>query len=931
MQTSFLVRSVVGEGSPSASWTRGVLMLGVVLLMSLTAKADQTREYEFDIPQQGVETALNTMATQADALLLFPYDLVQPVDSKPVSGRYTVEDALAILLEGTGLTGGLTEGGVITISRAGAIDNQGRTAMAQNHDNLDGNKAPTKRRGLLGMLAVVFSAGVGAQDVADVDEEELRIEEIVVTGTNIRGIAPDSSPTRSFDHDDIELTGAATAQDFIQTLPQNFGGSSNPDIVGGGLPSGEGVGFNTSFGASANLRGLGQGSTLVLLNGRRVAPSSAVGDFVDISMIPVAAIDRVDVLLDGASSIYGADAVAGVVNFVLRDDYDGVEGSVRYGTATEGDLDEYKVSGLAGNTWSTGNALISYEFLSQGALSAADRFFSQGAMLPQDLMPSQKRHSAFASIRQDLSTTLEAFADILYSNRRAELNSFDAASTFVFQEPESQTWNATLGGDWNFASDWSTNFYGSYSEVSNTVNLSGDVTSETKVDSKVWTAFVNTSGTVFSLPGGQVKAAIGGEFRSESFDNILVTADFSDRAADRDIYEAFAEVFIPIIGPDNAFPGVYRFEINASGRFSDFSDFGSTTNPKVGVLWAPVENLRFRGSYGTSYKPPALGYVGANDKRVFVYNTALINGILGLSPADPSIADVVAITVNGTADDLVAEESTAFTGGFDFYQNWGPHTLTLSLGYFDIEYENRLGQTPIPDNRSSFDAPNIAFETPSAFPPGTVIFSPTTDQVSDAISDLVAPFGSLPAGLDPFDAEIIRYNAVVRNLGLTFTEGFDFNIGYQYDVGAGVISLGLDGIILTEYAKQASIANSAIDLLDTQFNPLDLKLRGSAGFSNDHVSANVFVNYADGYRVDNTLGGAAIDSWTTVDLSLAYNTSKNGTGVLNDASFRFSVQNLFDENPPVTPGAPTLQIFGYDPANASPLNRFISFEVTKRF
>lgn len=408
--------------------TRKFTLTGAASLLALTLAAGNAaaEEQQFDIEAQPLAKALLAFNEQSGLIVAAPRDLVANKSAPAVRGEMEPEEALGKILSGSGL-------------KSTELSTGGYTITLASVDATESGPRPFRVAQVTQQETIRDVGGQGE------DEESVQ-DTIIVTGTNIRGIAPASSPTRSFDRDDIELTGAATAQDFIQTLPQNFGGSSNPDIVGGGLPSGEGVGFNTSFGASANLRGLGQGSTLVLLNGRRMAPSSAVGDFVDISMIPVAAIDRVDVLLDGASSIYGADAVAGVVNFVLRDDYDGVAGSVRYGTATEGDLDEYRVSGLAGNTWSNGNALISYEFLSQGALSAADRSFSQGAMLPQDLMPSQKRHSAFARTRQDLSPTFEAFADILYSNRRAELNSFDAASTFVFQEPESQTWNATLGG-----------------------------------------------------------------------------------------------------------------------------------------------------------------------------------------------------------------------------------------------------------------------------------------------------------------------------------------------------------------------------------------------------------------------------------------------------------------------------------------------------
>ena len=860
------------------------------IVAMVTPAVAQTQEY--NISAGSLKDALDTYVRQSGRQVVYRADEVRSIRSPGARGALSAEAALKALLTGTGFTTKV-DGKLIAIVKAG---NAASVSSASSSSRADAVRDDTL---------------------------------IIVTGTNIRGIAPESSPAMSFSRDDIQNTGAATAQDFIQTIPQNFGGGANSDLPGG-LPSGEG-GFNGSFGSSANLRGLGQGSTLVLLNGRRMAPSSGVGDFADISMIPATAIERVDVVLDGASSIYGADAVAGVINFVLRDDFEGVEISSRYGTVTDGDFDEYRVSALAGTQWGSGNALISYEFLQQDNLSAADRDFAHGASLPQDLLPRHERHSLFAALNQDLSSDLDLFGELLFSRREAEQNFFDGAGRSLFQSPVSEVWSATLGGNWDFASDWSASAYGAYSSVSETVRTSGDITGGSESDSNIWTANLNLSGPLFSLPGGEVRTALGGQYRSESFDNLVTSTGALDRTADRDVYEVFGELFVPIFGPENAVPGIYRFEVNASARFSDFSDFGSTTNPKIGVLWAPIPELRVRGSYGTSYKPPALGYVGALDKQILIYNTALLNDLLGLTPSDPSIADVTAISVNGTADNLIAEESETITLGFDFDKRWGPHRITYSLNYFDIEYRNRLGQTPSPNNSSSFDAPNIAFVSPELFPPGTVIFNPTADQISDAISNLVAPAGSLPTGLDPFDATIIRYNAVVRNLGLTFTEGLDFNIGYQYDTGRGLVDLGVDGVILTKYAKQASEVTPPVDLLDTQFNPLDFKFRGRVGFLGDHVTAIVFLNHADGYRTDRSLNGTSIDSWTTFDLSLAYKTDADDPGILGGTTFRVAVQNLFDHDPPSTPGAPALQIFGYDPTNATPLNRFISFEISKRF
>ena len=113
----------------------------------------------------------------------------------------------------------------------------------------------------------------------------------------------------------------------MRHLPQNLSagvGQQNFGVPG----SGQDI---TQYGAGINLRGLGQRATLVLINGRRVAPSDT-GSFVDVSMIPITAIERVEVVTDGASAIYGSDAVGGVVNFILRDDFRGIE-PVRAGSA----------------------------------------------------------------------------------------------------------------------------------------------------------------------------------------------------------------------------------------------------------------------------------------------------------------------------------------------------------------------------------------------------------------------------------------------------------------------------------------------------------------------------------------------------------------------------------------------------------------------
>jgi hypothetical protein len=131
-----------------------------------------------------------------------------------------------------------------------------------------------------------------------------------------------------------------------------------------------------------NLRGLGADSTLVLVNGRRLAGTGLKGDFADVSALPTAAVERVDVLLDGASALYGSDAVGGVVNIILRRDFEGQETRLR-AAAAKGGAEDLIVAHTAGRRWSTGGVVLSLEHGDQNALNAEDRAYtSTGDLRP---------------------------------------------------------------------------------------------------------------------------------------------------------------------------------------------------------------------------------------------------------------------------------------------------------------------------------------------------------------------------------------------------------------------------------------------------------------------------------------------------------------------------------------------------------------------
>src|SRR5258706_13720378 len=165
--------------------------------------------------------------------------------------------------------------------------------------------------------------------------------EIVVTGSRIRGVGAVGSNVVTVGADLIEMTAPLSVADLLKQVPQivNLGYDESS------FSSTTGIG-NVTRAAGVNVHGLGPQATLVLYNGHRFSMQGPQGSFVDPSSIPTVAIERVEVVPDGASAIYGSDAVAGVVNFIPRQSYDGVMLTARGGTSSH--YDQQQASGIAG-------------------------------------------------------------------------------------------------------------------------------------------------------------------------------------------------------------------------------------------------------------------------------------------------------------------------------------------------------------------------------------------------------------------------------------------------------------------------------------------------------------------------------------------------------------------------------------------------------
>jgi iron complex outermembrane recepter protein len=219
---------------------------------------------------------------------------------------------------------------------------------------------------------------VGATHKGDTPSEEL--EHVTVTGYVVPRIGDGPAPVTSLDNNYAQRRGATTVQSVLQSLPQSVG--SFTPAVNSGVSYVPGA-------SSVNLRGLGENNTLVLIDDQRQVSfplaQSGASNFVDINSVPLAAVDRIEILRDGASATYGADAITGVVNIILRDEYNGADLYTHYGITQRGDGAEYRASltgGIASKLWndeSKFSIISALDYYELDPIKSSDRGFSSNS------------------------------------------------------------------------------------------------------------------------------------------------------------------------------------------------------------------------------------------------------------------------------------------------------------------------------------------------------------------------------------------------------------------------------------------------------------------------------------------------------------------------------------------------------------------------
>ncbi len=969
-------------------------LFGAVSILAITTTAQaQSRAplIDFDIPAGPLGTALNAYADQADRQLMFTSEQVAGLRTAGVSGTLSADAALERLLANTGLVVSSSQPGVYVLQR-----HQGVVSAAQ-------------------------------------------VEDIIVTGTLLRGPGATPSPVTVIRRDDLDRTGRATVAEALAALPQNYAGSATPAAA---LVGTDPMQSNSGLATGVNLRGLGADSTLVLVNGRRMAGAGGRGDFADVSGVPTAAVDRVDVLLDGASALYGSDAVGGVVNIILRRDFEGQESRLRMGAA-DGGAESIIAAHTIGRRWSTGQALVSYEYDHQNALSRTDRpysatgdlrpfggtdhrsiyaapgnivelsggsYVSRFAIRPGAdgqadspgefaageqnygdtaiggvLAPQQERHTVYLYGRQALGTAVELSGDLRLSRRDYQTQSLipttiatvTTANPFFYSPTgaashqvaysftddfgrtertgEVESLGASLGALINLPAAWEAETFLTYgrektrdgqvgmlqstyfqealgntadnpataysaatdgyfnlfgTEGGNTAAVVDFVSSGYAVyedESEVASANLIVQGPVAQLPGGTARLAIGAQFRTEALENsgetfvsgLTPTFSQSPRKA-REVSAAFAEVRLPLFGPANARPGLQRLELSAAGRVEHYDDIGSTANPKVGLLWSPVQDLNLRTNWGTSFRAPAMTELA---ERRYISATYVSDGTERL----------VAVFEAGGNPDLKPEEAETLTVGFDYAPDDRPYRISAT--WFDIRFSDQIAR-PALDNLSQ-----VLLDP--ALAPFVRRVDPNSPEDRAAVEALITSPDFLLPGVLPVEAYGVIVDGRWLNAAEVHVRGVDGSIAYDLDLGAaGALTLEATGSYMDQYQRKITPTAPQEDLVDTLGFPVDFRGTAAAVWRRDDVDVRVAVNRVSGYR---DFAGARIAPWTTADVQFGWRPSGAwGQGV----SLVASVRNLTDEDPPFYDGSNGA---GFDAGQADPFGRQVSLQLTKRW
>lgn len=459
-----------------------------------------------------------------------------------------------------------------------------------------------------------------------------------------------------------------------------------------------------------------------------------------------------------------------------------------------------------------------------------------------------------------------------------------------------------------------------------------------------WDTRIVLDGDLFALPGGAVKLAAGLEYNKETFiarnGTIVPGTESTGHTGlviggktiinpygplkqvplSRNVKSAFGELVVPIFGGDNATAGLRELTLSLAGRFDDYSDVGSTFNPKIGLTWKPFEALKIRGSWGRSFVAPSL----ADDETAAV-NTFNVANFPFLKPTAaqvgttingvviPAVNNRQQIVLLGNKPGIESQKAETWSAGADLDVMQG---LRISATYWNIKY-NKLIALP-PFTSSTFYQNFVG--TPA------IILEPTQAQVDAALASSTQINGA-SCGANCY----VIIDARKQNVSNVKLSGIDLGLNYVTQTGFGSIDFNINANYDLTRNQQASVFSAFVDQIGA--NASRFRFRSSLGTNVGGLRAQVSLSHNHGYDLSPAVGVGTtqtrVKSFNVVDLFFKYDVS--GEGIANGLSFSVNVNNVFDQDPPtyllqnaLTPGTN-----GF--ANGRTIGRFVQFGVAKKF
>lgn len=836
------------------------LMAGTAaLIMPATANARSDATYAIDLPAQDLGDALRAIAARAGWQLYADAAVVNGLRAPALKGTMTPREAIRRLIEGSRLTASFSD----------------RTVTIRGREQ---------------------AAAEGAQ--------------IVVTGSHIRGAQVAAQVTR-VTRRDIEDAGQTDLGEAMRALPQNFGGGQNPGV---GFGAGS-TNSNVNAASSINLRGLGPDATLTLLDGHRLPYNSAVGG-VDVSAIPVAAIERVEIVADGASAVYGSDAVAGVANVILRRDFEGLTTSAQVGASSDGGYARQQADAVAGLRWSGGGLILAYDYAHNSAIRADQRDYASVLKGDNSLYPEIRQHAVTLAAHQDFGGGVTLSLDGLFSSRTSGIIGGTTATSYLFA-PRVQTWTLAPRLDVALGDNWTLSATGAFGEdrthYDTTIAPAGAAASITTgcFCNSALTAEVNANGALFSVGGGDARLALGAGYR----DNRLDYTQFINASpggafnVSRHSTYAYGELYLPIFGPDRRARGIRRLDVSAALRYEDYPGMARIATPRVGLVYEPVRGLAFKGAWSRAFKAPTLyqQYIG--------YQAYL----LPASPYGVGSAGSTIVYASGGNPDLVPERSRNWSLGLSIEPAALPGFL-LEASWFDISYRDRVAE-PLPGSigRSLTDP---AYASLVDFTPG---LDTLAGVIAGARNGLVNYSG---AAYDPATV-VALLDDRNTNIAAQSIHGIDVHAAWRRDLGRNrSLAFDLAGSWLESH-QQLTSALPATQLAGTVFNPPNLRARASGSYRSRRSGVSLYANYIGALTDTRYTPSPRIGPRVTIDLATKWDLIPGPSG---KPGLRLSlvVNNLFNVRPPETRTTGPTDT-PYESTNYSPIGRFIALGVTRNW